>query len=129
MMTVELAYLLLAGALSTLPTAPPPMVDLPYVAARMCEDVGVPGWECVATIERESGWDPLAVGDDGDALGLAQFHGDGTFGTWGYCAMRWGRFEWRPDANRTDPLASLWLMSRAAGAGYKHWWAAWPETN
>jgi len=65
LVTVELAYLLLAGALSTLPTAPPPLVDLPYVAARMCEDVGVPGWECVATSERESGWDPLAVGDTG----------------------------------------------------------------
>jgi len=124
-MTVELATILLAAALSTAPGAPPPLVDLPYVASAMCAEAGVDVGRCLATIERESGWDPSAVGDRGDAVGIVQFHADATYGTWGYCVARWGRPEWLDPDMREDAVVSLYLFSRAAGAGYGHWWAGW----
>jgi hypothetical protein len=70
-------------------------------------------------IARESDWDPQALGDEGRALGLAQWH----LGSW--CAVR--RAMGLPEDDLRDAphealRTTLWALSQ----GYAPWWSAYP---
>lgn len=74
-----IALLLLAATLLTMPTtAEAKKSFLSKEIQQMCIDVArrycLPPELLMAIVERESGGDPNAIGDDGRAIGLCQIH-------------------------------------------------------
>lgn len=68
----------------------------------------------------ESDFDPTAVGDDGLAVGLWQWH----MGSWAYVRDKMGESQ---EDERLDVYESTRTAMFALGAlGLHHWWSAYP---
>ena len=85
-----------------------------------CAEYDLPAESVYALIIAESGGDPLAVGDDGKALGLAQFH-EGTF-RW-MAEMYGTAYVWPEDA--LDPDKAVRLLCMALDDGRAAHWRGW----
>lgn len=69
-------------------------------------------------VERESEWNPQAIGDDGAAVGLWQWH----LGSWEYVRDRMGL---PTDDERDSPIESTRTAAYAIGVlGLDDWWSA-----
>ena len=73
-------------------------------------------------VRRESDWDIVAVGDDGDAVGLWQFHKP-AFET-GYRLEFGSEVDWSGADMRLDPVVSTRVALRLMQEGYVGWWTA-----
>ena len=86
--------------------------ELKQVLAEVAEKYGQEYNEMEVTVENESGFNPHAIGDDGDSLGIAQI----TTKTWfGYCATS-------NKDERNNPYKALDCMGKLWKMGYPHWW-------
>jgi len=78
---------------------------------------GVEPERAACIVRLESQWDPMAIGDDGAAVGLWQWH----LASWRHVRARMGL---SLEDRRHDPVAStsvaLWWIRQ----GYGHWWSA-----
>lgn len=83
----------------------------------MAEAMGVDADYAACIVRRESEWDADAVGDQGRARGLWQWH----LGSWRHVRAKMGL---SIEDRRDDPVAStsaaLWWIRQ----GYGHWWTA-----
>jgi len=114
-MTYDIAVILLAAGLIT----------VPVMVADMAATRGVDVERVLACVEAESNWDPGAVGDDGNALGLWQFWPD----TWTWACRLTGHPEWADDVMRLDPVASTIVALGMIEKGYGWLWTGWGETQ
>jgi len=110
-MTRDVALLLLAAG----------VVTMPGVVATMAAERGVDVSRALATVTAESAWDANAVGDEGEAVGLWQFHP----GTWSWGAEYVGRPAWAAPSYRRDPLISTIVALDLIEAGYGDYWTGW----
>ena len=81
---------------------------------------GVDAGLAIQICRLESGFNPDAVGDNGDAVGLWQWHK----GSWNYVRQRMDRpIDWP----REDPWESTLTAMYAMGVlNLYHWWATFP---
>ena len=107
------------------PAAPPPMMTLPGAATMLAAERGLDVGRVLETIRLESDWDASAVGDEGAAIGLMQFHAE----TWSWGCELTGHEEWADPANRYDPLKSLIVGLDMVAMGYGYLWTAWEMTG
>lgn len=114
-MSHDIAILLLAAGL----------MSMPCVVAQMATERGVDPARALATVMAESAWDADAVGDNGLAVGLWQFHGAESANTWAWACERTGRPEWADDSNRADPLKSTIVALDMIADGYGWLWTGW----
>jgi len=102
-----------------------PVVDLEYAVHEVAGAHGVDGdllWEMVLL---ESEGDPDAIGDDGAAVGLLQFHGRETYDTWAWLCCKYGHEEWIADDWRFDPEANATIGALAVADGYGKLWTSY----
>ena len=114
-MTHDLATILLAAGL----------VTMPCVVAQMATERGVDAGRAVQTVTLESAWDAAAVGDNGLALGLWQWHGSESVNTWAWACELTGHGEWGDDANRADAIRSTIVALDMIALGYGWLWTGW----
>lgn len=114
-MTHDLAIILLAAGL----------VTMPCVVAQMATERGVDAGRAVQTVTLESAWDAAAVGDNGLAVGLWQFHGEETSNTWAWMCELTDHAGWSDDANRDDWYMSTIVALDAIALGYGDHWTGW----
>lgn len=114
-MTEQIAAFLLAAGLMTLPS----------MVAQVATERGVDARRAVQTVYLESRWNPEAVGDNGLAVGLWQFHGAESVGTWAGACELTGHAEWADDANRADPVRSTIVALDMIERGYGWLWTGW----
>ena len=112
-MTHDVAAILLAASLLTMPA----------MVAQMAAERGVDVDRALACVTAESTWDADAVGDEGDAVGLWQFHE----GTWSWAAELTGRAGWASPEMRRDPVASTIVALDMIERGYGWLWTGWSE--
>lgn len=89
-----------------------------------CAEYDLPPQPVYELILAESGGDPLAIGDDGDAIGLCQFH-EGTF-TW--AAERYDVDATWPEGAK-DAETSVRLMCAVMADGRAALWHGWSDVN
>jgi soluble lytic murein transglycosylase-like protein len=90
----------------------------PVVAAIVrieCRRFGVPEPFALCVADHESRFDPQAIGDDGDAVGLFQFH----LGTWQHLRTRMGL---PPDDLRLDAREASRTACWAFANGFQQRW-------
>ena len=114
-MTHDLATILLAAGL----------VTMPCVVAQMATERGVDAGRAVQTVTLESAWDAAAVGDNGLAVGLWQWHGAESVNTWAWACELTGHGEWGDDANRADAIRSTIVALDMIERGYGWLWTGW----
>lgn len=85
-----------------------------------CQQYDLPAETVYSLILAESGGDPLAVGDHGQALGLAQFHQ----GTFEWLARRYHRPDYWPD-DALDMENALRVLCAALDEGRGAHWHGW----
>jgi hypothetical protein len=127
-MTIDVLLLLLGctTALMCGHTEVAPMMDLKPVVRIVAVEEGVDPDLLFAIVMMESGGDPNAVGDDGDAVGLTQIHGKETYDTWRWLCRLLGFEEWADDDDkRYDPIANLRFCARAIKHGYGPLWSSY----
>ena len=83
---------------------------------------GVDSEFATEVVRRESEWNIYAVGDDGDAVGLWQFHKP-AFET-GYRLEYGAEVDWSAPDMRLDPEVSTRVALRLIQEGYVEWWTA-----
>lgn len=111
-MTIDVVRILLASG----------MITLQGMVGDMAMERGVDPRIARETVRLESGWDPTAVGDNGLAAGLWQFHGAESSDTWSWLCNVTGHPEWSDDQNRFDPVISSIVALDAIAMGYgEHW--------
>jgi hypothetical protein len=103
------------------------VVTMPGVVATMAAERGVDVNRALATVTAESAWDVDAVGDEGDAVGLWQWHGAESVNTWAWACELTGHAAWADDANRADALKSTIVALDMIAAGWGHLWTGWRE--
>lgn len=118
-MTRELWAMLLAAQL----------VTFPVMVAEMARERGLDSARAVAVVTLESDWEPAAVGDNGLAVGLWQFHGDESVGTWGWACQLTGHEDWADDVNRLDPVVSSIVALEMIALGWGDLWTGWRMTE
>jgi len=101
------------------------MITLQALVGMVAEDAGVDPHLAQETVRLESEWDPEAVGDNGLAVGLWQFHGEESSDTWGWLCRITGHPEWSDDENRSDPVLSTVVAVEAIALGYGDHWTGW----
>jgi len=116
-MTYDIAVILLAAGLIT----------MPVMVADMAAARGVDVDRALACVEAESNWDPGAIGDDGNAVGLWQFHGSESVNTWPWACRLTGHPEWADDVMRLDPVASTIVALDMIERDYGGLWSGWGE--
>ena len=99
------------------------VVTMPGVVATMAAERGVDVTRALATVTAESTWDADAVGDEGDAVGLWQFHEP----TWTWACEYTGHAEWQAPEMRRDAVASTVVALDMIAAGWGHLWTGWRE--
>jgi len=109
--TYDLAAILLVAGIITMPS----------VVSQMAHERGVDVQRALTTVTLESAWDPSAVGDEGQAVGLWQFHP----GTWEWACDLTGRPDWRDPINRLDPVRSTIVALDMIDRGWGHLWTGW----
>jgi hypothetical protein len=90
----------------------------PAVAAIVrieCQRLGVPESFALCVADHESRFDPQAIGDHGDAVGLFQFH----LGTWQHLRTRMGL---PPDDLRLDAREASRVACWAFANGFQQRW-------
>jgi hypothetical protein len=113
--THDLATILLAAGL----------VTMPCVVAQMAAERGVDAGRAVQTVTLESAWDAAAVGDNGLAVGLWQWHGAESVNTWAWACELTGHGEWADDATRADAVKSTIVALDMIALGYGWLWTGW----
>lgn len=89
-----------------------------------CAQYDLPPEPVYALILAESNGDPLAVGDNGRAIGLAQFHED----TFNWMARLYELpYQWPDDAQ--DPDKALRLLCAALDDGRAAHWRGWKHIS
>ena len=88
-----------------------------YLVRELAPAFGVAPDRAACIVMRESGWDPAAVGDDGAAVGLWQWH----LRSWRHVRRAMGR---SIEDRRADPLESTVTALWWIGQGYGDWWTA-----
>jgi hypothetical protein len=116
-MTCDIAAIILAAGL----------VSMPCVVAQMAAERGVDVERALATVTAESAWDANAVGDNGLALGLWQWHGAESVNTWAWACELTGHAAWADDANRADALKSTVVALDMIADGYGWLWTGWQQ--
>jgi len=96
-------------------------MTLPQMVSNLAVERGVDVSRALTTVRLESSWDPEAVGDDGMAVGLWQFHSR----TWRWGCDLTGYSEWRDLTNRVDPVKSSIVALDMIALGYGHHWVGW----
>jgi len=114
-MTHDIAVILLAAGLIT----------MPVMVADMAAARGVDVERALACVEAESNWDPGAIGDNGNAVGLWQFWA----GTWSWACDLTGHPEWHSPENRSDPVMSSIVALDMIERNYGRLWTGWGETQ
>ena len=88
-----------------------------FMVRTMAETMGVNPDYAACIVERESAWDPAALGDRGRAVGLWQWH----LGSWRHVRRAMGL---SIEDRRHEPVAStaaaLWWIRQ----GHDDWWTA-----
>jgi hypothetical protein len=106
--------LALLMALATGPFATSPHeIAVRHVAGAM----GVDADYAACIVQHESAWDPSAVGDQGRALGLWQWHEP----SWQHVRAKMGL---STEDRRTDPVASTSAALYWIRRGHADWWTA-----
>lgn len=117
-MTPRLMAAFLIAASGIAPENPTPI----YIDAvvDICADIyQVDDELCGCIIEWESDWNPNAVGDNGKALGLWQWHEESI-----KCALRGMGIVWDWGENG-DPRLNVWASSLAACHAISQGWDWW----
>jgi hypothetical protein len=104
-----------------------PIVGLQEMVRMLAVEQGVDAERALETVRLESQWDPSAVGDEGDAVGLWQWHGAESVNTWAWACELTGHAAWADDANRADALKSTIVALDMIAAGWGHLWTGWRE--
>jgi hypothetical protein len=113
--THDLATILLAAGL----------VTMPCIVGQMAAERGVDVGRALETVTLESAWDAAAVGDNGLAVGLWQWHGEGSYDTWAWACELTGHGGWADDANRADAIRSTIVALDMIERGYGWLWTGW----
>jgi len=99
------------------------LITTPVMVADMAAARGVDVERALACVEAESNWDPRAIGDNGNAVGLWQFWPE----TWSWACDLTGHSEWRSPKNRTDPVMSSIVALDMIERNYGRLWTGWEE--
>ena len=101
------------------------VITLQSMVGQMAMERGIDPALARETVRLESAWDPRAVGDNGLAVGLWQFRGKDSSGTWGWLCKVTGHPEWSDDLNRLDPVKESIVALDAIALGYGDHWSGW----
>jgi len=116
-MTPRLMAALLVIASSAAPENPPAAYLIAVV--EICADIyGVDPIDCRCIVGAESEWNPKAIGDNGEAIGLWQWH-EGSI----RFALRDMGIVW--DWDEEDPRLNVWVSTLAAGHAMSKGWDWW----
>lgn len=101
------------------------MLALPQMVELEARALGLDVDRVLRVVELESAWDPNAIGDEGEAVGLWQFHA----GTWTWLCDLTGHSEWRDPLLRRNPVYATIVALEAIQMGYGSHWTAWRITE
>jgi len=98
-----------------------PIVGLQEMVRMLAVEQGVDVERALETVRLESQWDPSAVGDEGQAVGLWQWWPD----TWRWACELCGYGEWSDPVNRLDPVKASIVAVDMIGRGWGRLWTGW----
>jgi len=106
--------LLLAGA-----------ITLQGMVSQVASYNGIDPDVAMSVVQVESAWNPQAIGDNGLSVGLWQFRGADSSNTWSWLCKVTGYPEWGDDSNRSDPVLTTIVATKAISMGYGDHWSGW----